>query len=224
MNDPAAPAPLGRRLLTVIAVLAVVVVIASSDALHAPALRLVRWIEAGMAAWPVAGKVLFVAASALSAMLAFLSSTILVPSAVAQWGVVTTTVLLWVGWLVGGVTAWTIGARLAGPAADRLLPATLSEKLRARLGPSTPFTLVLLLQLALPSELPGYLLGIVRHPLRRYVPALALAELPFAIGAVLLAQGFLARRTAVLGAVGLLAIVALAAVHAVLRRRLESRR
>jgi hypothetical protein len=99
MNEPAATPLLRRRLLTVIAALAVLVVVASSDVLHAPALRLVRWIE-----------------------------------------------------------------------------------------------------------------------------QLALAELPFAIGAVLLAPGFLARRTAVLGAVGLLALTALAAAHALLRRRLESRR
>ena len=60
----------------------------------------------------------------------------------------------------------------------------------------------MLVQLALPSEIPGYLFGLARFPLRRYLAALAIGELPFAVGTVYLGAGFLEKRIAVLLAVG----------------------
>ena len=67
------------------------------------------------------------------------------------------------------------------------------------------FGLILLFQLALPSEVPGYILGIMRFRLGIYLAALAIAELPFAIGAVWLGKSFLERdylSMIVIGAVG----------------------
>lgn len=63
------------------------------------------------------------------------------------------------------------------------------------------FGSVLLFQLALPSEIPGYLLGLARYPLPRYLAALMLAELPYAVGTVLLGIGFVNRDTTTLVAV-----------------------
>jgi uncharacterized membrane protein YdjX (TVP38/TMEM64 family) len=79
------------------------------------------------------------------------------------------------------------------------------------------FVLVLLLCLALPSEIPGYLCGYLGVRLRTYVPALAMAELPYAIGAVVLGQGVAQRHIGWLLAVGfigaLLSLLALRALH-----------
>ena len=51
------------------------------------------------------GAVLFVVMSAAAAMLAFFSTAVLVPVAVVTWGQTGTFVLLWVGWILGGVCA-----------------------------------------------------------------------------------------------------------------------
>src|SRR3970282_2449570 len=67
------------------------------------------------------------------------------------------------------------------------------------------FPTVLLLQFALPSEIPGYLLGILRVRFRVYLAALALVELPYRVGTVLLGESIVEQRTGwllVLGAAG----------------------
>jgi uncharacterized membrane protein YdjX (TVP38/TMEM64 family) len=77
------------------------------------------------------------------------------------------------------------------------------------------FPTVLLFQLALPSEVPGYVLGTLRYPFWRYLAALAIAELPFAIGATYLGWSFLRGSYLLLlaaGAVGI-ALSALALHH-----------
>jgi uncharacterized membrane protein YdjX (TVP38/TMEM64 family) len=81
------------------------------------------------------------------------------------------------------------------------------------------FLSVLLFQLAVPSEIPGYLLGLARYPLSRYLGALMIAELPYAAGTVLLGVGFLERDTATLVAVCLVGAVALMVLARVMRER-----
>jgi uncharacterized membrane protein YdjX (TVP38/TMEM64 family) len=66
------------------------------------------------------------------------------------------------------------------------------------------FALVLTLHLALPSEVPGYLCGYLRVRFRTYLAALALAELPYAAGAVLLGDGVVNRQIGWLLAFGLI--------------------
>ena len=46
---------------------------------------------------------LFVLLAAISAVLAFFSSALLLPVAVFTWGSKVTFVLLWLGWLLGGI-------------------------------------------------------------------------------------------------------------------------
>jgi uncharacterized membrane protein YdjX (TVP38/TMEM64 family) len=65
------------------------------------------------------------------------------------------------------------------------------------------FTLVLLLHLAMPSEIPGYLCGYIGVRRRTYFAALALAELPYAFGAVMLGDGVVNRHIGWLVAFGL---------------------
>jgi uncharacterized membrane protein YdjX (TVP38/TMEM64 family) len=52
---------------------------------------------------------------------------------------------------------------------------------------------VLLFQLAVPSEIPGYALGLAGCRFRPFVLGMALAELPYAVGAVYLGESFLRR-------------------------------
>ena len=55
-----------------------------------------------------------------SAMLAFLSSAIIVPIGVYAWGSVNCFLLLWIGWLLGGVLTYAIGYTLGRPVAVRV--------------------------------------------------------------------------------------------------------
>jgi uncharacterized membrane protein YdjX (TVP38/TMEM64 family) len=196
--------------------------IAQSDALHGLMLRLTAIVTPLMERSPLLGGSAFVVVSALSAMLAFFSGAVLVPVAVQVWGSVLTTLLLWLGWLLGGVSAYAL-ARYAGrPLVQRVLrPETLAAY-ETKVGTHASIGLVLLLQLGLPSEVPGYLLGLVRYSIGRYVLVLALAELPWAVLTVLLGSTLLERRVPLLVLVGVLATLLSGLAVIALHRRLRS--
>jgi uncharacterized membrane protein YdjX (TVP38/TMEM64 family) len=140
---------------------------------------------------PAAGMLTFVLLAALSAMLAFVSSAVLIPVAVHVWGPVTCALLLWTRWFLGGVAAYAVGRFLGRPIVERLVrPAAIARYERwARSGPT--LVPILLLQLAVPSDVVGYVFGLVRCRFRNFLVALAVAEMPYAIGAVYLGVSFL---------------------------------
>ena len=153
------------------------------------------------------GMVVFVLLAAISAMVAFLSSAVLVPVAIQAWGPTTCFLLLWVGWFTGGLAGYAIGRFLGRPAVELLVrPASLQRyegwtRSRKSLVP------MLMIQLAIPSDLASYLFGLVRCRFLVFAAALALAEVPYALGAVYLGASFLERRIlplAVLGMAGVL--------------------
>jgi uncharacterized membrane protein YdjX (TVP38/TMEM64 family) len=71
----------------------------------------------------------------------------------------------------------------------------------------TKFIHILLFQAAVPSEIPGYVLGILRYKFPLYLVALAITEMPYAIAAVYLGESFLEGRSMVFVLVGAGAIV-----------------
>jgi uncharacterized membrane protein YdjX (TVP38/TMEM64 family) len=196
--------------------------VGTSDDLHRSLLDVLGTASKLIAARPVLGAVLFVVLSALSAMLAFVSSAVLVPVALYAWGETACAALLWLGWILGGVTAYNLGRWLGRPVVHWLLPTHTLDRYEDRISKQTPFGLIVLLQLALPSEVPGYLLGLVRYPFGRYLLALALAELPYAVGTVYLGESFLERRLVLLLALGVLGAVFMFLVVRMLHRRLQA--
>jgi hypothetical protein len=68
------------------------------------------------------------------------------------------------------------------------------------------FPSILLFQIAVPSEIPGCILGALRYPFGKYLGARALAEVPFAIGAVYLGDTFVRRQYAGLTIVAIIGI------------------
>ncbi|HLA40789.1 MAG TPA: VTT domain-containing protein, partial [Candidatus Glassbacteria bacterium] len=113
--------------------------------------------------------------------------------------------LLWVGWIVGGVFAYTISRYLGRPVVKALGPGPAFERYENRISRHASFGLVLLFQLAVPSEVPGYLLGLAGYKFWKYLVALALAELPYAVATIYLGASFLERRMYQLAGVGLAA-------------------
>ena len=208
--------PLGLLLFGVLLVL-----LLSSDSLHARLQQLLRAAEPVIRAHPLGGGALFLLLAALSAMLAFFSSALLVPAAVYSWGPGGTILLLWLGWLLGGVTAYGMGRSFGRPLMRSLSSRRLSEFYLERLPAQVDFPIVLLFQLALPSEVPGYLCGVLRVRFASYVAVLALVEAPVAVCAVLLGESLLQRQGGWLVALVSLAVGASLLAAILLHRRLR---
>lgn len=194
--------------------------LASSDDLYSALVSVLDVAAKLIDERPVLGAVFFVVLSGLSAMLAFVSSSVLVPVALVAWGKLACMLLLWVGWMLGGAAAYAIGRWLGRPVVEWLLPEGALERYERRIPEHPPFGLLVLLQLAMPSEVPGYLLGLLRLPFRRYLAALALAEAPYAVGTVYLGASFLERQLGLLIALGAVGALFMALSVRMLHRRL----
>lgn len=191
------PAFTWGRLVAVLALGLGLYIAVSSDAVYSLLFGVVTAVSEIVATHPVWGAVLFVLLSAVSAMVAFFSTGVIVPVALVTWGAGGTLVLLWLGWVLGGVVAYTLSRSFG----RRVVTALTSGEALAwgdRISSRAPFHLILLFQLGLPSEIPGYVLGLLRYPFLTYLTALGLAELPYAIATVYLGDSFLERRAIVL--------------------------
>jgi uncharacterized membrane protein YdjX (TVP38/TMEM64 family) len=209
-----------KRVAILVVLLAAAAVLTATDAAHAVASDGFERARLVIVAHPTLGKVVFVLASALSAMLAFFSSAIVVPVAVYAWGEATTLVLLWGAWLIGGAASYLVGRTLGHRVAAWTISPRRLDYYAARITARAGFRTILLFQLALPSEIPGYVLGIVRCRVGLYLPALALAELPFAVGTVYLGESFVRGDYALLIGLGVVGIALIAMAFHHLHRRL----
>ncbi len=211
--------PLVTRAALLTALVAGLIALGRSDTLHQELLQVLDAAKQVIARHPVAGPIAFVGLSAISAMIAFVSNAVLVPAAVYAWGAPTTMLLLWIGWTLGGAIAYTLALTFGRPLLRWIVASQTLSRYQHLLDKRPAFTSVLLFQMALPSEIPGYLLGLARYPFWRYIAALMLAELPYAVGTVLLGLGFVQRDTATLVAVCLVGALGLAVVARLLRDR-----
>jgi uncharacterized membrane protein YdjX (TVP38/TMEM64 family) len=209
-----------RVVVTALATVGLVAIV-SSDALHAALLELYHLADQAIGRHPVAGPVAFVLFAAASAMLAFVASALLVPAALVAWGPGVTFALLWLGWILGGAVSYAFARSLGRRALALLGSGAPLARWEERISARAPFGLVLLFQLAVPSEVPGYVLGLARYPFWRYLAVVAIGELPFAVGTVFLGDSFLARRTAMVVALGVLLIVISLLIVRAFHRRLR---
>lgn len=176
-----------------------------------------------LAAHPLAGGLAFVALAGLSAMLSFFSSAPLVPFAVAAWGEAAASAALFAGWMLGGAASYMVGATLHRRA-ERLRLYRRVDDLRERLRHRhREFSVVLLFRLAMPAEIPGYVLGMLRYPFAKYLLATALAELPMALGTVYAGRLLIERRPLALAALIVAGALLLALFHRLFDRRLHRR-
>lgn len=215
-----------RRTLVAVTALALALVVVRSAQLHAAINAVFVAAQGVILDHSYRGMVLFVVLSALSAMIAFFSSAVLVPIGVYAWGTTTTFLLLWAGWLLGGTLAYLTGRYLGRRAVAWLIREEQLRRYEQRVAASAPFAVILLFQLALPSEVPGYVVGVLRARFTTYLAALALAELPFAAGAVYLGESFIHGDHRGLVAVGLAmiatSVVAVTAWHRANGRRIRA--
>jgi len=140
---------------------------------------------------------------------------------VFAWGNTVTLGLLWLGWLLGGMCTYALGRGLRRPHGRAPRTSRQLDFYLQRVRGELTFALVLLLQLAIPSEIPGYLCGYIGVRRRTYVSALAVAEFPYAVGAVMLGDGVVNRHIGWLVTLGLIgAALSLYALR-VLHQRLD---
>ena len=153
-------------------------------------LAVVMWIGETIREAPVWGALVFFLASACSVLFLFLSSVLLVPSAILAWGKSLTFFILSVGWLCGWMATYAIGRFFRERA---FVERKLSEqhiKNSFFLSGKLPFSFVLIVISSLPAEIAGYALGAVRYPFWSFFLALALVEIPFAFLLVFIGESF----------------------------------
>jgi uncharacterized membrane protein YdjX (TVP38/TMEM64 family) len=211
-----------RRTLILVMALGAALLVMSSDGAHSIAQDAVGLGEGLIEGYPRWGMPLFLVLSAGSAMLAFFSSLVLVPVAVSAWGEWTTLLLVWLGWLLGGVLSYAIGRYVGRRVLDFFLDRERLDYFEQRLGAQAGFLVILIFQLAMPSEIPGYVLGAMRYRFGLYALALGLAELPYAVSGVFLAESFLRREYSVLIALGLALVALVVWAYSALRRTFDS--
>ncbi|HUU35576.1 MAG TPA: VTT domain-containing protein [Vicinamibacterales bacterium] len=212
-----------RRAAALTALVLIAGMAVASDSLHGGMSEIVAWSEGMIARAPVTGMVAFVVLSALSAILAFFSSGLLAPVAIAAWGKSGTFALLWIGWLLGGAFSYGVGRYLGRKVAGAMVGADVLATWEARIGGREHAVHVLLFQIAMPSEVLGYVLGVVRYSFATYIGVLAITEIPYALAVVYLSESFLAGNGLLFVAIGMAAIAVSTALYVYARRRLGVR-
>ena len=177
--------------LAVIATVITVVLLSHSESFRNLFESITLWAKDLMAANPLLGALVFFLFSMLSAMLAFASSVALVPPANLVFGKLITFLLLWGGWVAGAIVAYLIGS-LARPLLIRLGYKEKLKKYEAYVSRRMKFWMVLLFCFAVPSEIPGYVMGGVHYSFWRFLIAMAFTEGIYALAAVFAGESLLA--------------------------------
>jgi uncharacterized membrane protein YdjX (TVP38/TMEM64 family) len=197
-----------QRHIVIVGILIVVVgLVTASDTLHNRTEEIIVWIEGVISQAPVLGMVLFVLLSMVSAMVAFFSSAVFAPIAIYAWGKAGTFMLLWLGWLLGGILSFCVGRFLGRSVVGMIIDEQKIAGWERELGERSRFIHILMFQAAVPSEIPGYVLGILRYRFPLYLTALALTEIPYAIATVYLGESFLEGESTVFILLGIAVIV-----------------
>lgn len=173
---------------------------------------------------PATGGFIFISLSALSAMFAPLSTVPFVPVAILIWGDVITSIFLLSGWLIGGAAAYFIGRYVS---MEIVRGFVFFERIRyyhQRISARLEFLIVFLFRLAMPAEIPGYVLGILRYDFVRYFIATFLAELPFAVIIVYGSGALIAGQQAVFILISGVALLGLSGAFRLFERELKRAR
>jgi len=182
---------LRHHFLIVGALIIVAGLVAASDTLHDNTEAIIFWTEGMISQAPVLGMLAFVLLAMLSAMVAFFSSALLAPIAIYAWGNAACLALLWCGWFLGGIASFCIGRFFGRSAVSMIIGEDKIANWESQVGKRTRFIHILFFQAVVPSEIPGYVLGILRYRFPLYLTALGITEIPYALATVYLGESFL---------------------------------
>ncbi len=209
-----------RRVAALAVLVAAAGLVIASDTLHGRLAAAVAWGDGLIARAPIAGMAAFVVLSALSAMFAFFSSGLISPVAISAWGTLVTLGLLWLGWLLGGAVTYAVGRFLGRSAAALFVDDATLALWESRVTSRAHVSRVLLFQVAMPSEILGYVLGLVRYSFGTYMAVLAVTEIPYALAVVYLGESFLAGNATTFVLIGAAVVATTSGLYYVVRRRL----
>ena len=139
----------------------------------------------------ILGIFIFIGLAALSSMLSLFSSIPLVPVAIVSFGAPLSLILLLGGWLLGESIAYFIGQYAGRSLLNYFVSLERIEYYKKLIPGKSQFLLVLLFRLAVPAEIPGYVLGAIKYDFWKYLLATFLAELPFAAVTIYSGKAFI---------------------------------
>ena len=210
-----------KRILLLGVILIAAALVVKIDILYVNIEELIMLAETIISRYPAPGMLIFVLLAIASAMLAFYSSAFLVPIGVYTWGSTVCFMLLWIGWLFGGVLTFAMGRYLGRPIISKIIGESRFTKFEGQVGRHAKFVHVLLFQAALPSEIPGYVLGALHYRFVLYLAALALTELPYALGTVYLGTSFIERNNTVFIVLAVVTILVSACLYYLYRKHIH---
>ncbi len=190
---------LKKKLVLAVVIVALSLIFWSSSVLQDEYWRLVSFFENQAVAMPIIGVFIFLALTVLSVMFLFFSSVWLVPVAVSVWGSFTTTLLLLSGWLLGSIFSYLLGRYAGYPILKYFISSKKLNYYNDLFLKDSSLLLVFLLRFILPSEIPGYALGIARFNFQKYLWVTILAEIPYAFVTVYAIRAIVNRNPIVLG-------------------------
>jgi len=170
-----------KNIIVIILIIGLVFFFWSSVLLQSSLQKAIVFLQNYGNLYPVLSIIIFVGLSALSTMLTFFSSVLLVPVAVVLWANPLTVSFLLFGWLIGAIFSYLIGRCGGYPLVQKFAPIKRVEYYHRLVAERLGFWIIFLFRLTLPSEIPGYLLGIVRYSFAKYLLITFLAEMPYAI-------------------------------------------
>ncbi len=152
----------------------------SSAALQEEYARLVVFFEGHAANQPVLSVFIFLVFTILSVLFFFFSSFLVVPVAVSVWGSFITTMLLLLGWFIGAIFSYAVGRYAGYPILRYFIPEAKLSYYDRLFSENSSLLSIFLLRFTLPSEIPGYMLGVLRFHFSKYLWVTLLAEIPYA--------------------------------------------
>ncbi len=181
--------------------------------------RLVDFFENQVTVKPVLSIFIFLFLTVFSMMFLFFSSILLVPVAVSVWGSLTTTVLLLAGWLLGAIFSYILGRYVGYPILKYFISSRKLDYYHNLFSENSSFLLVFLLRFTLPSEIPGYILGLLRFNFQKYLLITMLAEIPYAFVMVYAIGAILNQDPVVLGFIAFIWLAAVALLARLLYKK-----
>ena len=180
-----------NRIIAILLVIAFALLFWSSSELQQQFGVVTEKLDVYVEANPIQGIVFFISLAALSALLSPFSSLPTLPFAIQIWGTLFTFLFLIIGWTIGSLLSYGVGRYGLLVLFRRLINFQKIEKYRRDLSGNSEFALVVLFRLALPSELTGLVLGILRYDIGKYILATLISEIPFALVSVFVCDAFL---------------------------------
>ena len=146
-----------------------------------------------------AAPLIYIGLAALAVMLSPFSVVPFSIIAISLWGKALTLLYVMIGSLLGASIAFAIGAQAIHRLLTFLVPAELIRRYTEIINEKSSFLLVTLFFLAMPAEVPAYVLGAGRYSYWKFILAATIAYLPFELLAIYAGDAFLHRDVVVLG-------------------------